>query len=235
MTFRFFRSPRGQHKRSSGTIPLPSAACSRAGLTLIEMLIVTAIIAILSIAMGIVVEKTLRGQAEINRRLEMQTAMMSAFAALARDTAGARTCRILEPSDTTSTATARQVLLLGLAGDESDSPPSASPLPTPTRWVAYQVRDGRLVRSVLSHDAGAVGQLDRADEKNRAEWARGGQTLADRVQSVEMKLSGPALSVDLMVGEYYYHRTMRSRGATTFLLPLQNPVPTGRGQGSGGE
>lgn len=219
--------------RPAGRLLLAPGASHRTGFTLIEMLIVIAIIAILSVAMGIVVEKSLRGQAELNRRLEMQTGLMSAFAALARDTAGCQSCRILASSDATSTATGELVLLLGQTGAESDARPSSSLSPTPARWVVYQVREGRLVRSVMENDEGVFGDSGQADENKLAEWARRGQTLADRVESFRVKLSGSALSVDLMVEEYHYHRTMHSQGATTFLLPVQDLAPVQRETGGG--
>lgn len=207
---------------------------ARRGFTLIECLIVTAILAVLSVGIGHLVDQTLRSQAELQMRGDLQSECTGFFVAITAEGSVSRECRLIpgggavglvggessRGSDDAGPVIAFRVPPLAV-GDGDEMPP--------LRWVVYRVEKGNLLRIVCDDGAPIPsGALEGAVIGGDGSGVRSVQTLATHVRLFDGSFTpyGTVL-VRLALEGQRVARTIRVGGETQIALP-EYAVPPGR-------
>ncbi len=186
--------------------------CGTLGLTLIEMLIVMAILAILSVSIGTLVDYTVLGQKELQLRNDLHSECAGVFAAVSQEAAVANECLVAgEAGATTGT-------LLALRGPAAATTDAAQP--PPPRWVLYRLEDRRVTRAVLGEDEALDPVFLTKAVATQHPARHSPQTLATHVNGFAVAVDDTGLlRVSLRAGAAVGRRPIRVEGTTAVALP----------------
>jgi hypothetical protein len=180
------------------------------------MLIVTAIIAILSVSVLNLVDGTIKSERELQLRNDLQTELSTVFFGLARDVAVAEECVLVRDAGSTAT----RVLALRLA-----PPPDGASTADNTQWIVYARDVDRITRTVIpgNHSTGE----DEDPPEILANWSSlpQSQCLVTHLQAFDVRIDpGSLLQIDLRSKATLFNKTFTVGGSTSFVLPSAGSV-----------
>ncbi len=188
----------------------------RHGFTLIEMLIVIAIIAILSVSVLNLVDGTVKSERELQLRNDLQTEISTVFFGLARDVAVAEGCVLVRDAESTAT----QVLALRLA-----PPPSGATTIGNTQWIVYAREADRITRTVIPGGQSTGEEEDPPEILTTWSSQPQSQCLITHLLGFDVRLEdGSLLRIDLRSEATLFNKTFTVEGSTSFVLPSAGSV-----------
>ncbi len=191
----------------------------RQAMTLIELLIVVAIVAIMMSAFASAVIPVMRGHAEMTLHQRMQSDLAFAFDAMGRDTAISPECVILRPEAESAIAptSATLALLLNIPAPEPETDEHGA-----SQWVIYYTGDSRLRRVIL--DGAEVNeylkQLELGESPETGVPGAGVTMIENLAAFYVMAPSdgGPLIRVEAQAAQEKYRRNFQARISTAWAL-----------------